>query len=54
MNRHTIFNLGAVTVMGLALLPDSAISQQKSLKEQLAGAEPAPQGEPTQPPQNAA
>ena len=37
MNRHTIFNLGAVTVMGLALLPDSAISQQKSFKEQLVG-----------------
>jgi hypothetical protein len=37
MNRHTIFNLGAVTLMGLASLPDSAISQQQSLKEQLVG-----------------
>jgi hypothetical protein len=37
MNRHIIFNLGAVTIMGLALLPDSAVSQQKSVREQLIG-----------------
>ena len=37
MNRHTISKLGAVAVMSLALLPDRATSQQKSLKEQLVG-----------------
>ena len=37
MNRQSIFNLGAITVIGLASLPHSAIGQQKSLKEQLVG-----------------
>jgi hypothetical protein len=37
MNRCTILNLCAVTALGLALLPDSAASQQRSLKEQLVG-----------------
>jgi len=37
MNRHTICNLGVVIAVGLALLPNSATSQQRSLKEQLIG-----------------
>jgi hypothetical protein len=41
MHRHIIFKLGAIAVMGLAMglawLPGSAISQQKSLKDQLIG-----------------
>ena len=37
MNRRYIINLSALTAVGLALLPSNAISQQKSLKEQLIG-----------------
>jgi Lipocalin-like domain len=37
MNRCTILNLCAVTTLSLALLPNSAASQQRSLKEQLVG-----------------
>ena len=38
MNRRNILNLSAITAVGVALLPGSAISQQKSLKDQLVGA----------------
>src|SRR5205085_3611986 len=37
MNRHSILSLSAVTVLGLAVLPGSAVSQQKTLKDQLVG-----------------
>jgi hypothetical protein len=37
MNRRSILSIAAMTVLGLALVPSSAISQQKSLKEQLVG-----------------
>jgi hypothetical protein len=37
MNRHNIISLFALTALGFALLPGSASSQQKSLKEQLVG-----------------
>ena len=37
MNRRYIISLSALTALGLALLPSNAISQQKSLKEQLIG-----------------
>jgi hypothetical protein len=37
MNRRLILSLSAITALGLALLPTSAVSQQKSLKEQLVG-----------------
>jgi hypothetical protein len=37
MNRRSILSLSAITVLGLAVLPGSAVSQQKSLKEQLVG-----------------
>ena len=35
---HHILSLSAITVLGLALTSGSAVSQQKSLKEQLTGA----------------
>ena len=38
MNRFNILSLSALAACGLALLPGSAISQQKSMKEQLIGA----------------
>jgi hypothetical protein len=38
MNRRGILSLSAMTVLGLALLPGSAVAQQKSLKDQLIGA----------------
>jgi hypothetical protein len=38
MNRRGILSISAVTVLGLAFVPSSAVSQQKSLKEQLVGA----------------
>jgi len=38
MNRRNVFSLTAMTVLGLALLPGSAVAQQKTLKEQLVGA----------------
>jgi Lipocalin-like domain len=37
MNRRNILSLSATAALGLALLPVSAIAQQKSLKEQLVG-----------------
>ena len=37
MNRRHIFSLSVATALGLALLPGSALAQQKPLKEQLAG-----------------
>ena len=37
MNRRSILGLSAVAALGLAVLPGSAISQQKTLKEQLVG-----------------
>ena len=37
MNRRHILSLSVVTALGLALLPGSALAQQKSLKEQLTG-----------------
>ena len=41
MNRRNILSLSATAVLGLALLPGSAIAQQKSLKEQLVGTHPS-------------
>jgi hypothetical protein len=38
MNRRSILTISAMTVLGLALVPSSAVSQQKSLKDQLVGA----------------
>src|SRR5262245_10253090 len=38
MNRRNTLCLFAMTALGLALLPNGAVSQQKSLKEQLGGA----------------
>ena len=35
MNRRNIFGLSVIAALGLALLPGSALAQQKSLKEQL-------------------
>src|SRR5262245_14184303 len=37
MNQNSIFGLMAFTAVGLALLPVSAVSEQKSLKQQLVG-----------------
>jgi hypothetical protein len=37
MKRRIVLSLSAITALGFALLPDSAISQQKSLSEQLVG-----------------
>jgi len=37
MNRRNILSLSVTTALGLAMLPTSAMSQQKSLKEQLVG-----------------
>jgi hypothetical protein len=37
MNRRSILSLFAITALGLALLPGSAVSQQKSFKDQLVG-----------------
>jgi hypothetical protein len=37
MNRRHILSLSVITALGLALLPGSALAQQKSLKEQLVG-----------------
>src|SRR5262245_33298725 len=38
MNRRHFLSVSAVTALGLALLPSSAVGQQKSLKDQLVGA----------------
>src|SRR5712692_4469985 len=37
MNRRNILSLSAITALGFALLPGSAVGQQKSLKDQLVG-----------------
>ena len=37
MNRRSILSISAMTVAGLALLPGTAVAQQKTLKEQLTG-----------------
>jgi hypothetical protein len=37
MNRRSIFTLSAITLLGLAFVPGSAVAQQKSLKDQLVG-----------------
>ena len=37
MNRRSILNISAIAVLGLAVLPGSAVGQQKTLKEQLVG-----------------
>lgn len=37
MNRRIIFTLSGVIALGITLLPGSAVSQQKSLKDQLVG-----------------
>jgi hypothetical protein len=37
MNRRNLLSLSTIAVMGFALLPGSAVAQQKSLKEQLVG-----------------
>jgi hypothetical protein len=37
MNRRVIISLSAIAAFGFALLPGNALSQQKSLKEQLVG-----------------
>jgi hypothetical protein len=38
MNRRNILSLSAITALGLAMLPTGAVSQQKSLKDQIVGA----------------
>jgi hypothetical protein len=37
MKRRHILSLSVITALGLALLPGSALSQQKSLQKQLTG-----------------
>src|SRR4030095_2795630 len=37
MNRRHLFSVSAVAALALALLPSSAVGQQKSLKDQLVG-----------------
>jgi Lipocalin-like domain len=37
MNRRSIISLSAMMALGLALLPGSAVAQQKTLKDQLVG-----------------
>jgi hypothetical protein len=37
MNRRNVLSLAAITALGLALLPGSAVSQQKPLKDQIVG-----------------
>ena len=37
MNRRNIFSLSAIAALGLAALPGSAVSQTKSLRDQLIG-----------------
>src|SRR5262249_5549678 len=38
MHRRNMLSISAITALGLALMPGSAVSQQKSLKDQLVGA----------------
>jgi len=37
MNRRSVLSISVMTMLGLAVLPNGAISQQKSLKDQLVG-----------------
>jgi len=37
MNRHSILGIYSMAALGIALLPGSALAQQKSLKDQLVG-----------------
>jgi Lipocalin-like domain len=37
MNRRSVLSISVMTMLGLAVLPSGAISQQKSLKDQLVG-----------------
>ena len=37
MNRRSILSIAAMTALGLTLVPGAALSQQKSLKEQVVG-----------------
>jgi hypothetical protein len=37
MNRRSILSISAMTVLALAVLPGSAVAQQKTLKDQLVG-----------------
>jgi hypothetical protein len=37
MNVRRILSISAMTVLGLALVPSNAVSQQRSLKDQLIG-----------------
>jgi hypothetical protein len=37
MNRRSTLGIASITALGLAMLPGTAVSQQKSLKEQLSG-----------------
>ena len=37
MNRRSLLRVSAITALGLALLPGSAVVQQKSLKKQIVG-----------------
>ncbi len=37
MNRRSAFSLSAIAALGFAMLPTSAISQQKTIKEQIVG-----------------
>ena len=37
MNRRSILSLSAVTALGLAMMPGSAVAQQRTLKDQLVG-----------------
>src|SRR6516162_11393632 len=38
MHRRNMLSISAITALGLALVPSNAVSQQKSLKDQLVGA----------------
>jgi hypothetical protein len=37
MKRHSVLNISAMTLLGLALLPSSTVAQQGTLKQQLVG-----------------
>jgi hypothetical protein len=37
MNRRSILSISTIALLGLALLPETAVAQQKTLKEQLIG-----------------
>ena len=37
MNRRSLLSLSTITALGFALVPGSAIAQQKSLKDQIVG-----------------